>query len=141
MTETSEPRAIRIEYALHAPRDKVWRALTEPALLARWLMPNDIAPVVGHRFTFQTQPAPGFDGIVRCEVLEADRPRRLVYTWCGGAIETVVHWTLEEKAGGGTLLTLVHDGFRPEDGFTWQMLEKGWREKTAAPLEQVAASL
>lgn len=138
---TDERRAIRVNYELNAPREKVWRALTEQALLERWLMPNDIVPVVGHRFVFRTQPAPGFDGIVRCEIVEADAPERLVYTWKGGPLETIVTWTLEKKEDGGTRLSLVHDGFRPEDGFTYQMLEKGWREKAAASLTQVITSL
>jgi uncharacterized protein YndB with AHSA1/START domain len=29
---------------------RVWRTITEPALLARWWAPGDIAPRVGHRF-------------------------------------------------------------------------------------------
>ncbi|MEQ4718480.1 SRPBCC domain-containing protein [Nonomuraea sp. B19D2] len=43
----------------------MWRALTEPELVARWLMPNDFKPQVGHRFTFTTEPKPqvGFDRI------------------------------------------------------------------------------
>lgn len=136
-----ERRAIRVNYELNAPREKVWQAITERALLERWLMPNDIVPIVGHRFTFRTQPAPGFDGIVRCEIVAADAPERLVYTWKGGPLETIVTWTLEKKEGGGTRLSLVHDGFRPEDGFTYQILEKGWREKAAASLTQVITSL
>jgi hypothetical protein len=44
-------------------------------------MPNDLESRVGHQFTFRTDPVPvhGFDGIVRCEVLElvpARRPAR-----------------------------------------------------------------
>jgi uncharacterized protein YndB with AHSA1/START domain len=140
MTEVDERRAIRMSYELGARREKVWRALTDPALLGGWLMPNDIVPTVGHRFTFRTQPAPGFDGIVYCEVLEVNAPERLVYSWKGGSIETVVTWTLQEKSGGGTLLSLVQDGFRPEDGFTFQMLEKGWREKAAGSLEKLMSS-
>lgn len=61
--------SLRIEKTYPHPRARVWRALVDPELLARWLMPNDFAPRVGHRFTFRTEPGPGFDGIVRCEVL------------------------------------------------------------------------
>jgi uncharacterized protein YndB with AHSA1/START domain len=141
MTDTGDLRAIAIKYELSVPPEKVWRALTEPALLQRWLMPNDIVPIVGHQFTFRTQPAPGFDGVVHCEIVEADAPKRLVYTWKGGQIDTVVTWILEAKVDGGTRLSLVQDGFRPEDGFTHQMLETGWREKAATQLQQVVASL
>ncbi|GEM_PF-1460268 len=37
------------------PVRAVWRALTDPAELAAWLMPNDFAPTVGHRFRLDAQ--------------------------------------------------------------------------------------
>ena len=51
------------------PVDRVWAALTSSEALAAWLMPNDFQPVVGHRFTFRTKPAAGFDGIDRKSVV------------------------------------------------------------------------
>ena len=92
------------------PPERVWAALTSSEALAAWLMPNDFAPVKGHRFTFRTKPAPGFDGIVHCEVLELDPPRRMVWSWAGGPLDTTVTFTLE-PAGDGTRLRLQHEGF------------------------------
>ncbi len=62
--------AIEVDQFVPRPAEQVWRALTDPDLLARWLMPNDFKPVVGHLFTFRTEPVPqhGFDGIVHCQV-------------------------------------------------------------------------
>ena len=74
-------QALTVERFYPHPPAAVWRALTDPELLARWLMPNDIAPIVGHEFTFTTTPRPGFDGIVHCTVLAADVERRLVISW------------------------------------------------------------
>jgi len=39
-------------------------------------MPNDFKPVVGHAFTFRTEPVSqhGFDGVVHCEVLDLEPP-------------------------------------------------------------------
>jgi uncharacterized protein YndB with AHSA1/START domain len=87
------------------PVDRVWAALTSSEALAAWFMPNDFKPVVGHRFTFRTRPARamGFDGIVRCEVLELAPPSRMVWSWAGGNIDTTVTFTLEESPGGTTL--------------------------------------
>ena len=49
-------RAIIMEELLpHAP-EVVWRVLTTPDLIARWLMKNDFAAEVGHRFTMQARP-------------------------------------------------------------------------------------
>jgi uncharacterized protein YndB with AHSA1/START domain len=92
------------------PPDRVWAALTSSEALAAWLMPNDFAPVKGHRFTFRTKPAPGFDGIVHCEVLELDPPRRMVWSWAGGPLDTTVTFTLEPD-GDGTVLRMRHEGF------------------------------
>jgi len=112
----------------HSP-ERVWQALTNPDALARWLMPNDFKPIVGHRFRFRTKPAPGFDGIVHCEVLEVVAPERLVYLWAGGGVDTRVTWTLE-RVPEGTRLTLDHTGFKGLRGIlVSQMLGKGWRSK------------
>jgi uncharacterized protein YndB with AHSA1/START domain len=99
------------------PVDQVWKALTSSEALAAWLMPNEGVgragrlERVGQRFTFRTRPAPGFDGIVRCEVLELDPPRRMVWSWAGGNIDTTVTFTLEETASGRTRLRLHQVGF------------------------------
>jgi hypothetical protein len=41
---------------------------TQSALIAEWLLPNDFKPEVGHRFTLRSQPPPGWNGSVNCEV-------------------------------------------------------------------------
>ena len=41
----------------HQP-EKIWRALTQPHLIAEWLMKNDFAPAVGHRFNFREDYLP-----------------------------------------------------------------------------------
>lgn len=69
-------RDLRVQRDYPHPPELVWRALTEPALISRWLMDNDFSPELGHRFTLRTDPAPGFDGIVHCEVLDLEAPRR-----------------------------------------------------------------
>lgn len=47
------------------PANEVWAYLTDPDLMAIWLMKNDFRPEVGHQFRFITPPMPhiGFDGI------------------------------------------------------------------------------
>ena len=57
------------------------------------------------------------------------RPRRLVYTWCSGKLNTTVCWNLEPVAGG-TRLRLEHSGFRGLRGWMIsRMLGKGWRSR------------
>jgi uncharacterized protein YndB with AHSA1/START domain len=121
---------IQVDYDLPRPPHIVWRALTEPPLLAAWLMPNDIQPIVGHAFTFKTQPMADWDGTVYCQILEADAPRRLRYSWRGGptgnAIDTEVLWILSPSAAGGTHLRLEHSGFKPEHAMAFHGLKQGW---------------
>ncbi len=57
--------SVEVDEVLPYPPGRVWQALTDPALLGRWLMPNDSKPVIGHLFTFRTEPVPqhGFDDL------------------------------------------------------------------------------
>jgi uncharacterized protein YndB with AHSA1/START domain len=102
---------IDVEAVYPHPPGLVWQALTTSESLAVWFMPNDFAPVVGHRFTFRTEPAPGFDGVVHCEVLELDEPSRMVWSWRGGPLETTVTFTLEPLADGRTRFRMRQVGF------------------------------
>jgi len=121
-------RNLRYEVFYPHPVEKVWRVLTDSEAMASWLMPNDFAPRVGHRFQFRTKPAPGFDGIVNCEVLELDAPRRVAYSWRGGGIDTVVSFTITPK-DGGTALVLEHRGFRgARPLFVSLILGAGWKK-------------
>ena len=123
--------AIEVDHFLSRPPERVWQALTDPELLARWLMPNDFRPAVGHQFTFRTEPVPehGFDGIVHCQVLDLDPPRLLRFSWRGGRLDTEVSWRLVPE-GTGTRLLITHDGFDdtdPAQQMTMGILGGGWR--------------
>jgi uncharacterized protein YndB with AHSA1/START domain len=141
--------AIVHEVVYAHPPGRVWCALTDSAALADWLMPNDFQPRVGHRFTFRTEPQPGFSGIVRCEVLELSEPKRIAWSWQGDPPMpvTTVTFTLE-PAGDGTRLRLEHTGFAAggELGLTLRdLLGQGWgskllRETLPALLGRLAAA-
>jgi uncharacterized protein YndB with AHSA1/START domain len=122
-------RDLHFEMTYPHPREHVWRAITSPEAMSQWLMKNDFQPLVGHKFQFHTKPAPGFDGIVNCEVLEVASPERLVYTWKGGGVDTVLTWTLYEVPKG-TKLVLDHTGFAGLRGLmVSRILGGGWRSK------------
>jgi uncharacterized protein YndB with AHSA1/START domain len=113
----SETVALDVE--LKSPIDRVWRALTDSATLSKWMMfkTNDFRPVVGHAFQFRE--APGYDGVIDCEVTEVDEPHRLSYTWVTAGQDdlphsTVVTWTLTEAERGVTQLHLEQSGFRSD---------------------------
>ncbi|MEV6631827.1 SRPBCC domain-containing protein [Actinoplanes sp. NPDC051470] len=140
---TTERTSIEVDQYLPHPPAKVWRALTDPERLARWLMPSDFAPVVGHGFTFRTEPRPGFDGLVHCRVLDLEPERLLRWSWQNGALDSTVTWTLTGE-GHGTRLFLRHDGFDPDDPFQQQAMQimgGGWRTKIMRALEAELAAM
>lgn len=121
-------RDIKLSAFYPYPPERVWRALTDSKALSTWLMPNDFEPSIGHKFNFKTKPAPGFDGIVHCEVLELDEPNRLAYSWRGGPIDTVLSFDLE-AVKNGTNLTLQHNGFKGIKALMVSMImAKGWKK-------------
>lgn len=116
----------------HAP-EVVWDYLTKPELLVQWLMKNNFEPVVGHEFTFNTNPIPSldFDGIFYCKVLEVVHLRKLTYTWKGGpgegqiTVDSIVVWTLTAKENG-TELVLEHTGFKEANLSILTAMDAGW---------------
>jgi uncharacterized protein YndB with AHSA1/START domain len=132
--------AVMVDQFLAHPPGKVWRALTDPELLAQWLMPGDFQLVVGHRYTMHApgMPAAGFLGTISAEVLAFEPERMLRVGWrdadphgASGADWTIT-WTLQPE-GHGTRLFLVHEGFDPDSPLqqrAWKIMAGGWRTHT-----------
>jgi uncharacterized protein YndB with AHSA1/START domain len=122
-------------------RAKVWRALTDPALLEKWLMrPEGFAPEVGTRFRLVAKPQPGWRGFVDCEVLAIDPERQLTFSWVGkeGQRPMMVTFSLEDD-GDGTRFTLDHVGFEGLSGWLLAriMMGPGWKKMMAKKLAAV----
>lgn len=138
----SETRTVVVEREFPYPPEKLWRALTTPHLIAEWLMKNDFAPTVGHRFNLR-----GDWGGVECEVLAVEPHKTLSYTWnyphedAAYDLKSVVVFTLTPTPAG-TSLRMEQSGFRPEQKQAYGGAMGGWREhlanleKTIARLEQ-----
>jgi uncharacterized protein YndB with AHSA1/START domain len=136
---TAATRSLVIERELpHAP-EKIWRALTQGALIKEWLMDNDFQPVVGHRFNFRSTPMPNWDGIIGSEVLVVEPDKKLSYSWGSMGLESIVVWTLT-PTGGGTLLRMEQSGFGPDQEANYQGANYGWR-KFIGGLERVLDGL
>jgi uncharacterized protein YndB with AHSA1/START domain len=128
-TASSQTEAISFEFDLHHAPRKVWRALTDPVLLAEWLLPVvglELEP--GVPFMFKREPMPGWDGTVNCRLLEIEPQRKLSYTWVVDPMEidTVVTFTLEPTATG-TRLSLVQSGFRASQKRNFGGARYGWK--------------
>jgi uncharacterized protein YndB with AHSA1/START domain len=126
-TAASQTESISFEFDLQHSPQKVWRALSDPALLAEWLL-----PVVGFQlepgapFTFQAPPQPGWDGIVKCKMLEIEAHRKLRCAWVVGDMDTVVTFTLTPTESG-TRLLLVQSGFKPDQKRNFAGARYGWK--------------
>jgi uncharacterized protein YndB with AHSA1/START domain len=134
-------RDLTVERTYPHPPERVWRALTDPAALSRWLMPNDFRAEPGAVFHFRAAPRPGFDGTVVCRVVEVTPPHTLVYTWQGSSMRhpTLVRFTLQPLPGG-THLRLEHRGFEgPADVAISLLLGSGWRRLLRRRLPAVLA--
>ena len=125
-TTTAANRSVVIERKLSHPPAKVWRALTQGALIEEWLMKSDFQPVVGHRFKFRAEPNPHWDGIVECEVLVVEPNQRLAYKWGSLGLDSVVTWTLT-PVEGGVLLRMEQAGFRPDQEQNYRGAMYGWK--------------
>lgn len=131
MTDT---RTVTVEREIAYPPEKIWRALTQPHLIAEWLMRNDFAPAVDHKFTLT-----GDWGSVACRVLEIEPHTSLSYTWDAMGLESVVTWTLTPTATG-THLRVEQVGFRADQEQAFQGAKFGWK-RNLGNLEAIVAKL
>lgn len=135
----TEMRSVVVEREMPHPPEKIWRALTQPHLIAEWLMKNDFSPIVGHRFNLSGD----WGGVLDCEVLAVEANRSLSYTWnfahddAAYALQSVVTFTLTPSSKG-TLLRMEQAGFRPEQKQAFGGAKAGWQQ-FFAKLEEVVA--
>jgi uncharacterized protein YndB with AHSA1/START domain len=140
---------IHIVRAYPHPRPKVWRALTDPALVPMWTStgaggrPEGFTTTVGNKFRFIAKPKLGWDGVVKCEVLEVNEPSLLRYSWTdsAGGDATEVTYRLEPHVGG-TRFLYEHTGFTGVGGlFMATLLGRVRRKMLDVGLPSVLARL
>ena len=143
-------REIHIERVFNAPRDVVWRALTEPELLAQWWGRGNKLVIErfelhagGHwRFVEHTEHgAFGFEGRFR----EVTPPSRIVqsFEWDGMPAHVAIQdMTLEELGDGKTRLvtTVLFHTAEERDGMLKSGMENGMNQSYAA-LDEVLERL
>ena len=147
---TPAPREIRTERIFNAPRDRVWKAFTDPALVAQWWGRGNKLVIErmelhrgGHWRVVEHGPegAQGFEGRYR----EITPPERIVQTfeWDGMPGHVIVETvTLEDLGDGRTKLvniSLFHTE-EERDGMLHSGMEQGMNQSYAA-LDKVLAKL
>ena len=120
--EAVTTKSVVVTRDLPFPVDRVWRALTDPALMAEWLMQTDFKAEEGVDFTFS---APWADLTIDCQVITIRAMRELSYRWQAEGLDSVVTWTLEPNTGG-THLRMEHAGFTRDQGRAYGGARDGW---------------
>jgi len=111
---------------------RVWDAVTDPAALASWLMPNTAESRTSASFVFD---GGAHYGDIRVETIEQVPPRTLRWRWVIGAQPTEVSIELS-PLNGGTALRLEHRSLGVDDGVGF---DGGWAAKLDHDLVEVLA--
>lgn len=127
---TDDTHKVELTRVFEAPRDIVFRAFTEPALMRRWLLRGtcvdaEVDARVGGRYRL-TGEMPYGTAVAFGEFVELDPPSRLVFTFSWEQIpigETLVTVELEARAGE-TVMRFLHERF--PDGQTASVHEAVW---------------
>jgi len=139
---TPAEREIRIERIFDAPREKVWRAFTDPSLVAQWwgrgnkLVVERMEVERGGHWRFVEHSPEGFHGF-EGRYREVRKPERIVQTfeWDGMPGHVIVETVTFEDLGDGRTkvinLSLFHTT-EERDGMLHSGMEQGLAESYAA---------
>lgn len=123
---TPDIRTVVVEREMPHPKEKVWRALTQPHLVSEWLMKTDFTLATGEKFTLS-----GDWGSVDCEFLAIEPHSRLSYAWnhehedARFALRSVVTFTLSDT-DSGTHIRMEQRGFRSDQKQALGGAQYGW---------------
>jgi uncharacterized protein YndB with AHSA1/START domain len=106
---------------IHAPPERVWRALTDPRELSAWFQVTIEGGIAAGQEVWMTSAHPEHQG-QRFQVLfkELTPPTRFVWQWCPGAMDPKVDYSREPRttltftlqpSPGGTRLSVAETGF------------------------------
>lgn len=132
-----------------AARETVWRALTEPQLVAQWMGCLRFRPEVGHIFYLQPdrvrREAEDVTDAIACRIENLDAPRRLGFSW--GFPDTPDTWVdiRLRRIPGGAHVRLIHSGWDQFDDYETEEVRGGlgraWHAVALPRLRMVAESL
>ena len=152
----TDPRPAQVYTVyIRAPREKVWEAITRPEFTRRYFFGSQPQTTWKPGDRLLWTEANTERELVDGEVIEYDRPRRLVHSWIVKYDEDLtpegpsrVTWELEETEGV-TKLTAIHDDFA-KGSKVYENVAGGWPlvlsglktlVETGAPLQPERAAV
>ena len=143
----SDPSRVEVSRFFSHPPDVVWRALTEPDLVERWLMQSTgfVGATVG---THVLLSVPSSDSAeIACEVVSAVPMESMTWSWTDLRAERPSRWfvTWDVHAHGrGTRLFISHTGFDIDDKrqmMARNAFARGWDQVLTTKLVEVLDEL
>lgn len=128
MEKEISPDRIELRAIYKHPREKIWKAITEPEQIAVWFTEMDIRAEVGTPYRLIHKGEVAVTGTI-LEVLE---PERFCYSWIvtGTTTTTKVSWNLRSlPENNHTELTLIHEGlvaYGDSAPAMMQSFQQGW---------------
>lgn len=131
-------RSFELRVELDAPPEHVWKAVAEGEELRRWF-PLDARVTPGQGGKVWLSWGEGMAAESTIEIWDPPRRMKTVSVqeapWSGGEsketgpVELSVDWRIEARAGGGTILRLVHSGFGRGQGWDddFDSISNGWK--------------
>jgi len=115
---------------IKASPEQIWEAITNPEFTTKYFYGARIEVTPERRRTFSPD---GSDDWGEGAVMEFDPPKRLVHEWRSAYNEELaaedpsrVTWEIEEKDGGLSLLTVVHDKLEGAPKTAASVAGPGW---------------
>lgn len=132
--------AVALERVIAAPRPKIYRAWLDPAVLARWMGPDDFSVTVatvdervGGVHQVEMLDAEGGHHTFVSVIEELVPDERIVFTFkfAPEAQESKLTITFSDAVGGGTALRLSHERITGEGSLDTQSVNVGWGQTLA----------
>jgi uncharacterized protein YndB with AHSA1/START domain len=125
--QSESERTVDHQYFIQAAPDAVFRAITDPHWLTRWLCDRaELSPTLGGAYLLAWDEGPTHIGTI-VEYREGERVA-LGWTWPGVELQGTVFSLSVEPTNGGTLLKVRHSGFPRLERWTelYGGAEWGW---------------
>ncbi|MEQ4300337.1 SRPBCC domain-containing protein [Plantactinospora sp. B6F1] len=104
---------IRTTVELRHPPERVWRALTDRDLLPKWFGSVEPRPTSISRFELRPADLPELDELIVIELVEVDRPHRMVLRWPEEGQPTRLECELTPTPEGCRLTVVQSDDEEP----------------------------